>query len=339
MLETPHSAPDDITADATSETSAEPTTVLAAHATAHPSDVPFDSVSSEGTSNAAPEDPTHQLELDREAAIRSLDETILRPVATPIDFGRTPDGTPAADTPSPASTTSAFSWKRAGLVATMAAIALAVVIRAQGSRQTHVGFLGVAQPVAEQGAESVIPLEAHVDEPAETDETAQDEEAWGEAPVEEVSPEETSDETDDEYDVQGPPTWGYVIPSPNDGQNDQTDSSEDENDYPTQEEELSRHHTFRWDLNDTWGTEGSNGNDTESAPTLDDDRSFSYTFDGGNVTYYYDDNTVTFDLDAVDEIEQHMDEYDVWRYLFGEEYNSTATEDEQSYPTHRPRGW
>ena len=193
--------------------------------------------------------------------------------------------------------TQPFSWKKVGIAAVIAGIALAVGIRAGGSRKSNVGLFGVP-PVQEQVA--ILTDE----EPEE--ELASSEDSYDSEPSETAAPMWQEDE--------------YV--------------EEEVEEEPLPEEEEDQSHTFTWDLNDwplddesqdtpddsydsgesdeTYRWQWNSTEDDDTRPN--DDHTISWDFDGGNITYYYDDGLVTFDWDTIDEIEQYLDLYDVWGY-------------------------
>lgn len=244
-------------------------------------------------------------EADRNAAFASLDETILRPFAMPIDFepkgsdtSRHPPAPGAPLTGQMPQPSQPFSWKKVGIAAVIAGIALAVGIRASGSRKSNVGLFGVP-PVQEQVAmltdeepdeELASSEDSYDSEPSETAAPMWQEDEYVEEEVEEEPlPKEEEDVQSHTF------TWDLHDWPLDDESQDTPDDSYDSGESDE---------TYRWQWNTT--------EDENARPN--DDHTISWDFDGGNITYYYDDGLVTFDWDTIDEIEQYLDLYDVWGY-------------------------
>lgn len=231
---------------------------------------------------------------EQDAAVASLDETVLRPFMAPFDFesdeAGAVGGPPAPDAPMVPVAPHKVGWRRLGVAAVIAAIALAVGVRAIGSRQSNVGLFGLVKPAeqaAPQVAEPVVVTPVDVAVPEVEEEPVVEEAPAEEAPIEEEAPAEEYAEPETHtftWDFSEPTTDGTSVADP-----------EGYYSYTTPYDS--------WDDTDDGGTDRYN-----------DNSSISLNFDGGNVTYYYDDSVVTMDWDVIDEIEQYLDSYDAWGY-------------------------
>lgn len=208
-------------------------------------------------------------------ALDSLDKTILRP---PALYPQEPPA-PRVEVPEVQSpSTLNHRWRTIGIATAAAALILIAGAQLSAPRRSNVGLFGISKPV-EQVAQHDTSL-----------------------PTEPVEPEAFAEETEAENESEDYVEWGPSTEEP---------EVTDEN---TQNEEDSYPDWVNWY---SWPR------DTESKPenehdgwgtvTTNDD-GVSYDFDGGNVTYHYDDGTISLDLDSLDELEQYLDTYDVWGY-------------------------
>ena len=252
---------------------------------------------------------------EQDAAVASLDETVLRPFVTPIDLGPVEEERPsrppvpwqsATQTP-PA--LPGFSWRRLGVAAVLAAIALAMGVRSAGSRQTHVGLFGVTTPTEQATPKIATPVQVAPVETAEPEEESYGEEEYAaeeepaeEAPSEDWISEEETDEdgrSSEDSPRHGPHTFTWDF-----GDSTGHDTGSEDEDAPDENPDETDGYYSYINRDDSW-------DDTDDSSS---DGSVSWEFDGGNVTYYYDDRTVTVDWDVIDEIERYLDTYDSWGY-------------------------
>lgn len=283
-------------------------------------DTPAADMSAEDTPqrSAHPERPllsesqwARQRAADEQAALASLDETVLRPALEPIDLGQTDREASSAQQarrtpPNPSGSTDGsaqqrpFRWKLAYAIVACALVGWLVAERATGMRSSNVGLFGVTQVAQEVvEAQEDAATDVRTEPEAET-------RTWQETePEPEVEPEPVADAgAESETEVESDP-W----------------QQDDEPSY-----------TYHWyDYNPTrddtdYDDSGTSSDGSDSSVTVDDE-GITYTFDGGSMSYRYGDEYVTFEIDDFDRLLGGSGGYDDWGGWGSGNYGG------------RPRGW
>ena len=282
-------------------------------------DTPAADMSAEDTPQrqAHPERPllsesqwARQRAADEQAALASLDETVLRPALEPIDLGQTDREASSAQQarrtpPNPSGSTDGsaqqrpFRWKLAYAIVACALVGWLVAERAAGMRSSNVGLFGVTQQVAQEV------VEAQEDSGAD---------AWT--------------ETEPEAETE---TWQETEPEPV-AETDADAESEAETESDTWQQDDEPSYTYHWyDYNPTrddtdYDDSGTSSDGSDSSVTVDDE-GITYTFDGGSMSYRYGDEYVTFEIDDFDRLLGGSGGYDDWGGWGSGNYGG------------RPRGW
>ena len=306
-----------------------PTTEVLA-ADVHAAGTPADDLPAEDTPQrqAHPERPllsesqwARQRAADEQAALDSLDETVLRPALEPVDLGQTDREASSAQQarrtpPNPSGSTDGsaqqrpFRWKLAYAIVACALVGWLVAERAAGMRSSNVGLFGVTQQVAQEA------VEAQEDSGADT---------WTETESETGAETETWQESEPEPEADPEP----VAEVETDAGAESEIESETEADPWQQDDEPS--YTYHWyDYNPTrddtdYDDSGTSSDGSDSSVTVDDE-GITYTFDGGSMSYRYGDEYVTFEIDDFD------------RLLGSDGYGDWGGYGSGNYGGH-PRGW
>ncbi|MBR2684151.1 MAG: hypothetical protein IKE22_12900, partial [Atopobiaceae bacterium] len=208
-------------------------------------------------------------------ALDSLDKTILRPHAL---FPQQPPA-PRVEAPElQGSSTLNHRWRTIGIATAAAALILMAGAGLSAPRRSNVGLFGISKPV-----ERVAQHDTNL-------------------PSEPVAPEADVEETEAENEGEDYVEWE---PSTEEPEVTDENTQNEEDSYPDWV------NWYSWPQSDETKTEDERNG--WGAVTTNDD-GVSYDFDGGNVTYHYDDGSISLDLDSLDELEQYLDTYDIWGY-------------------------